>query len=182
MPDDPAARRHAYGKEQMNRTSKLRGFLRGMTMLGLVGATASSAGAQETWTIQYCNGHYNNNLTTVSGSGCETPRSVDCWEDPAHNPPQYGYGDTYARTQVRVCNGTVQVRAYAFGDLKAKSQELGGNFYFALAEAYNSSGTSVGSQRDESANGSYSGWKTVASTAYSVRSLGYVAKYLIIDY
>jgi hypothetical protein len=155
----------------MNSIIKLRGLLHPLAIAGVVAATAPSAGAA--WSITYCDGYNSNNYTAVSGAGCETPRNIDCWEDPNHTPPVWELGKTYARTQVRVCSGTRQIRAYAFGNLKAKSTELGGNGYKAIAWAMDSFGSTIGSVVDSNADNQYSGWVTV-NAAVTVASYGYV--------
>jgi hypothetical protein len=158
----------------MNGFTNVRAVLRGFTLVGLIAGTASTAAASFAPFV-YCDGFNGNNSTSIAGAGCETPMQIDCWEDPTHNPPQWAAGKTYARAQLRVCNGTQQLRAYAFGNLAAKTTELGGDSYFAYAEALDLFGTVKLAVRDVKADSSYSAWTTVPSgTATTVRSTGWI--------
>src|SRR4051812_17278617 len=144
----------------MNGISKVRGIFHRFAIASVVGGLASTASAS--WQTPYCDGFNGNNQASVSGATCDVPASVDCWEDPSHNPPQWASGKTYARAQVAHCNGGVWLlRAYALQPLKDKMTQLAGNYYYAYAQALDGSGNTLQSAQDNNADGKFTPWVNI---------------------
>jgi hypothetical protein len=173
-----AARSCESKKEECMETGKkLWGFVRALSASGFVVAMAAPALAIP-WDYSVCDGYNNNNATSASGAGCTeaTYVGVDCWEDPNHTPPNWADGYTYARAQIKNCSGVKQIRAYAFGNLITKMNELGGTGYYAFAESLSSlNGTQLGYATDFAANdgGAYGTWQNAGAASY-IRATGRV--------
>jgi hypothetical protein len=143
----------------MNRIISARGILQHLLAIGMVATTPGTSSA-----VQYvvCNGDSGNNQVAVGNPGCETNvRRVDCWEDPAHTPPRWESGKTYARAELRICSTVAQLRSYAFDYLKTTKGLLGGTAYKARAFALDRNGTTLVTVEDTNADGKYTGWSNI---------------------
>lgn len=143
----------------MNGIISARGILQHLLAIGLVATTVGTSSAGQ---YVVCNGDSGNNQVAVGNPGCENnTRTVDCWEDPAHTPPRWESGKTYARAELRICSTVAQLRSYAFGYLKTTKDLLGATAYKARAFALDRNGQTLATVDDTNADGKYTGWTNI---------------------
>jgi hypothetical protein len=129
-----------------------------------VGVVATTVGTSSARQYVVCNGDSGNNQVAIGNPGCErNTRIIDCWEDPAHTPPRWENGKTYARAELRICSTVSQLRSYAFDYLKTTQGLLGGTAHRARAFALDRNGATLVTVDDTKADGKYTGWTNINS-------------------
>jgi len=150
----------------VRKASKLMQVISGISGISMF---ASTAGAVDVCDVTPQNSSYAQKAIGSLSNNCSdngTPvREVLCFTGSS-----YETGISMSAGQVRNCNSVLQWRTYAFGSLSGATPS--GAFYQAQTIGLNSLGAVINSpiSVDNSANGSWGEWTTVAAGSVSIKT------------